>query len=186
MGEPSENRLSRWLPLCGAVGAAIVVLPKTILGNDFGAFLETSLAGTFVGLILAVIFVLKFRAQALASSSMIAIFLAGSWIFFRVSDDVRTTARWLFESRIFKNDILAQHEVRGELKHAEWDSWGFAGMDTTAYLVFDPDDSLAAASTKNVPGKYDGIPCEVPTVRRLESRWYAVQFYTNTDWHHCD
>jgi len=156
-----------------------------ILGNAFPAFLETPLLGALVGLILLAIFILKFRVQAPASLSMIAIFLVGSWIFFRVSDDVRTTARWLIESRMFKNNILAQHEVRGELKHAKWDGWGFAGMDTTVYLVFDPDDSLAADSTKDAPGKYAGIPCEVPTVRRLERRWYAVQFYSNTDWDHC-
>jgi hypothetical protein len=50
------------------------------------------------------------------------------------------------------------------------------------YLVFDPGDSLSAAAASHQPGKFNGIPCEVYRVRRLESHWYTVLFYTDEDW----
>jgi hypothetical protein len=48
--------------------------------------------------------------------------------------------------------------------------------------VFDPTDSLTEAARSGQPGKYSGIPCEFFRVRRLESHWYTVQFYTDDDW----
>jgi hypothetical protein len=62
------------------------------------------------------------------------------------------------------------------------DGWGFAGSDTVVYVVFDPTNSLAGAAKSRAPGKFKGIPCEVSRVRRLESQWYSVVFYTDTDW----
>jgi len=50
------------------------------------------------------------------------------------------------------------------------------------FLVFDPTDSLSAAAKSHSPGKFKGIPCEVPLVRRLESHWYTVRFYTDEYW----
>ena len=92
-------------------------------------------------------------------------------------------ARWLVWSRSYKAEVLAQPDsANKELKHIEWDGWGWAGMDTTVYLVFDPTDSLSQAANSHHSGKYSGIPCEVHLVRRLEDKWYTVQFYTNYDW----
>jgi hypothetical protein len=91
-------------------------------------------------------------------------------------------ARWLARSRNYKSEVLAQPTAVGELKHIEWDGWGWGGQDTTVYLVYDPADSLAAAAKGQKPGKFNGIPCEVLRVRRLESYWYTVQFYTNEFW----
>jgi hypothetical protein len=48
-----------------------------------------------------------------------------------------------------------------------------------------PKNALAQAAHTERPGKYPGIPCDVASVRRLVSQWYTVQFYTNSDWHHC-
>jgi hypothetical protein len=56
-----------------------------------------------------------------------------------------------------------------------------AGQDNTVYLVFDPANSLSQAAASHQPRKYAIIPCEVPTVRQLENRWYTVQMYTNGD-----
>jgi len=53
------------------------------------------------------------------------------------------------------------------------------------YVVFDPNDSLAAAARIGSAGKFSRIPCDVWRVRRLENRWYTVFFYTYTDWEHC-
>jgi hypothetical protein len=92
-------------------------------------------------------------------------------------------ARWMLWSHSYKAEVLAQpNSANEELKHIEWDGWGWAGMDTTVYLVFDPTDALSQAASSRQPGKYSGIPCEVFLVRRLESRWYTVWFYTNYEW----
>jgi hypothetical protein len=65
----------------------------------------------------------------------------------------------------------------------EWEATGFAGVaNNTDYLVFDPTDSLAMPAKSHSPGKFSGIPCEVPRVLRLESRWYSVEFYTDEEW----
>ena len=87
----------------------------------------------------------------------------------------------------YKKQVLAQPApANGELKHIEWDGWGWAGQDTTVFLVFDPTESLAVAATSRQPGKFNGIPCEVFLVRRLEGHWYTVQNYTDQGWGECN
>ena len=96
---------------------------------------------------------------------------------------IRSVARWLMWSHDYEVKVLAQPTpANGEFKHIEWDGWGWAGMDTTVFLVFDPSDSLWTAAKSHQPGKYDGIPCEVVRVRRLQSHWYTAQFYTEEYW----
>ncbi|HEY4948896.1 MAG TPA: hypothetical protein VIH88_01055 [Candidatus Acidoferrales bacterium] len=82
---------------------------------------------------------------------------------------VKTEARWLLSSRHYKSDVLSEHSPPGgELKHIAWDGWGWAGQNTTVYLVFDPTDSLSMAAATHESGKFVGIPCDVPKVCRLE------------------
>jgi hypothetical protein len=101
--------------------------------------------------------------------------------------EVKTEARWLFSSRRYKSEVSTQPTpTSGELKHIEWDGWGWAGQDTTVYLVFDPADSLSLAASTHQSGNFAGIPCEVFKVSRLESRWYVVTFYTNEFWGLCN
>jgi hypothetical protein len=73
-------------------------------------------------------------------------------------------------------------EPTRDLKHIQWDGWGWGGNNTVVYLVFDP---LAHGATSGSAGNYPGIPCEIYRVRRLESQSYTVQFYTDSDWNHC-
>jgi hypothetical protein len=109
--------------------------------------------------------------------------VAVAWVVVRHDSNLGTTARWLVRSNHYKAEVLAQPETtNGNLKHVEWDGWGWGGQDTTVYLVFDPTDSLSQAARSHQAGKYNGIPCEAFLVRRLESHWYTVQFYTNQDW----
>ncbi len=118
---------------------------------------------------------------------MLVVFCSVLWLLWTISDYVHTTGRWVIHSKAYKAKVLAQASpTNEELKHIEWDGWGFAGSDTTVYLVFDPHDSLAMAAKSGQPGKFNGIPCEVPEVRRLEDHWYTVLFYTDTDWNHCN
>lgn len=97
---------------------------------------------------------------------------------------VHTAARWLVWSHDYKAKVLAQRPAAGgELRHAEWDDWGFAGAgNTTVYLVFDPTDSLSLAAKSHRPGNFSGIPCKVQFVDRIEEQWYTVRFYTDENW----
>jgi hypothetical protein len=105
------------------------------------------------------------------------------WVLIGHRSAIGTRAKWLLRSRDYKAEVLAQPDSTiGELRHVEWDGWGWGGQDTVIYLVFDPTDSLSHAATSHQPGKYSGIPCEVFLVRRLESHWYTVWFYTNYEW----
>ena len=100
---------------------------------------------------------------------------------------VQTEARWLLSSRHYKSDMLSRPAPPdGELKHIEWDAWGWEGENTTVYLVFDPIDSLSLAAATHESGKFAGIPCDVPKVSRLERQWYVVTFYTNKEWGRCN
>lgn len=118
-----------------------------------------------------------------ALAVIVLVILFSVWL----SEYVRTTARWLLWSGDYKSTVLVQPAaMNGELKHIEWDGWGFPGAgDTTVYLVFDPRDALASAARDHQPGRFIGIPCEVPDVRRLESHWYTVLFYTDQSWEQC-
>jgi hypothetical protein len=96
---------------------------------------------------------------------------------------VRDHIRWFLLSGGYKAKVWAQPTFANEeLKHAEWDIWGFAGMETTVFLVFDPTDSLAAALGAQPPVKARGLPCDVVRIRRLDRQWYVVLFYTDTYW----
>lgn len=99
---------------------------------------------------------------------------------------VRTTVRWLVRSQDYKNKVLTRPDpANREFRHVEWDGWGWGGEDTTVYLVFDPEDSLASGASIQQPGKLDGTPCVVPEVTRMESQWYAVRFYTDDNGGSC-
>jgi hypothetical protein len=95
---------------------------------------------------------------------------------------------WLLGSGKYKAAVRAQPQEPGEgLQHIEWEEWGWGEQgNTTVYLAFDPNNALAQAARTGLPGRYPGIRCEVPSVRRLASQWYTVEFYTNIDWDHCD
>lgn len=96
------------------------------------------------------------------------------------------SARWLLNSGKYKREVLAQPTgTNRNLKHIEWDGWGWGGIDTVVYLVFDPDNALAQGAASGLAGKYPGLPCEVDRIHRLENHWFTVQFYTDTDWDHC-
>jgi hypothetical protein len=100
---------------------------------------------------------------------------------------IRSAARWMVWSHGYKKEVLAQPAAAsGDLKHIEWDGWGMFGQDTSVFLVFDPTDSLAMAAISRQPGKFNGLPCEVFLVRRLESHWYTVQNYTDQGWGGCN
>jgi hypothetical protein len=125
--------------------------------------------------------------RCLAILSMLAIFWLLSVPLFRNYLPIRSAARWLIWSNDFKAKVTAQPaSPNADFKHLDWDGWGWAGMNTEVYLVFDPTDSLSPAAESHQSGKFRGLPCKVDRVFRLERNWYAAQFYTGTDWDHCN
>jgi hypothetical protein len=175
-------------PFYGAIGALIFFVPTMFDGTDILGALYFFVAVPIISLIVLVVAIRKKRLQRLAVLSMLIAYSAISWSLLNNSRDLRTASRWLLWSKEYKKKVLAQpNSTNGALKHIEWDGWGFPGAgDTVVYLVFDPDDSLSKAAQSHSPGKFSGVPCEVPRVRRLESHYYSVLFYTDTDWEHCN
>jgi hypothetical protein len=174
-------------PCSAAIAALVVYLPMLVSrGFDFWLllylFILLPILTLLLGLILLVIGLVKHRAPNRAMVAMTLIYWAVSVALFMNVSRLRPTLRWLLWSKEFKTTVLLQPNMQGQLKHAEWDGWGGFGSDTTAYLVYDPTNSLADVARKKVPGKFSGIPCEVPPIRRLESQWYSVVFYTNEGW----
>jgi hypothetical protein len=181
-------RFNWWLPFFGAMGAFILFIPVMIYGSDSDAlYIFAAPVISFISLVVALVHAFrKKRLRGLAVLSMLVVYCAVSWGLFRNSFELRTIARWLLFSKQYKARVLAEPvRANEEMRHIEWDGWGWGGNDTTAYLVFDPNDSLLTAAKSRSPGKYSGIPCEVYRVRRLESHYYTALFYTETDWNSC-
>ena len=137
-----------------------------------------------LGMLLLSAFSSRRRQHVPTAVAMLVIYGLISFAFLKHQFVIRSAERWLLFSLHYKAEVLKQPEPQsGEFKHIEWDGWGLPGAgDTTAYLVFDPADSLAQAAKGHAAGKYPGIPCAVPKVNRLEKHWYAVVFYTDEQW----
>lgn len=118
--------------------------------------------------------------RRLAVLSMLIVYgaVSGGLFLFPGSREMHWTARWFLWSKNYKAKVPARPDsTNGTLRHIEWDGWGFPGAgDTVVYLVFDPNDSLLTAARSHSPGKFGGIPCDVPSVRRLESQYTSFCF----------
>jgi hypothetical protein len=188
---PEANPLNWRLVACAALVAFALSFAIAVCQADTALFLYLFLVGPVLivfSIALAVYaFVGKGSRNRLTLLSTLAAVWAVTAVLFVYHDQVRTAARWLVWSRDYKEKVLAQKApANGEFRHTEWDAWGWGGEDTTVFLVFDPGDSLSSAASIHQPGKFDGIPCAVPEVSRLERQWYAVRFYTNRDWQRCN
>jgi energy-coupling factor transporter transmembrane protein EcfT len=181
-----EDRFSWRLPPYAALGALIVFVPVAIWTSEaiFYILVVAPIISLLLGIFLLKAAIAKKPRRCLSMLSMLAIYWVISAALLVNYSAVRSAARWFLWSHRYKAEVLAQPDsANGEFKHIEWDGWGFPGAgDTWVYLVFDPTDSLAAAAKNPQPGKFSGIPCRVPLVSRLESRWYAVVFYTDEYW----
>jgi hypothetical protein len=178
------------LPLCAAFIAFGVSISIAVCQADTAFFLCLFIVGPILIIlsVVALVYMLigKSRRRRLTLLSSLAAVWVVSVFFLLFHVDVRTTARWLVWSHYYKENVLSRRApANGEFRHVEWDGWGWGGEDTTVFLVFDPSDSLSAGASSRQAGKFDGIPCAVPAVSRLESQWYAVRFYTNESWDRC-
>ncbi|WP_353068915.1 hypothetical protein RBB75_18230 [Tunturibacter empetritectus] len=183
-----NNGLYKW-KVAVIAGAAILLLMElllTLFTIDFVEWLCT-LVITSIFICSLLLACYKKRLTAGAAIAIMIVCCVTTWVVLKKRNEIRTNTRWFFGSKRYKAQVLATGATNdGQLKHMEWDGWGFPGAgDTVVYLVFDPSDSLSTGARGNSHGKFAGIPCEVPLVNRLEDHWYTVLFYTDTDWHHC-
>jgi hypothetical protein len=180
-----RNRLNWRLVLFGTLATLLQCLLDALLESDgLLYFLVVIPLVSFVLIVLLVVATRSKKRLSLATLSMLVLFWLLSFLFIRNLFVIRNAARWALQSRHYKAEVLSQTDPpNGDMKHIDWDGWGFPGAgDTNVYLVFDPTDSLTAAVKNHQGTKYSGIPCRVPRVNRLERQWYAVMFYTDERW----
>src|ERR1700675_2796280 len=182
----AEHRRFDWRkPLVAAAVAILVSLLMTIYGTDIDWLLYAAALIVLGGIaLLVIVAVRKRRQQRVMALVIFGTYVAVTAMFFMDYGQLRPILRWTLWSHRYKSELLSQPAAaNGQLKHLEWEisGWGPVGP-TIVYLVFDPADSLSAAAKSHEPGQFSGIPCEVPRVQRLESRWYAVTFYTEESW----
>jgi hypothetical protein len=188
--DANERRLAWVLPLTVIVGSSLVLLSLMVC-SPYGDLLGILIIAPIVCLVCLLLMVTsairRRPLQCLSALLTLAAVVAVSGVLHAKKDAVRASIRWLLWSRHYKAEVLVQPTPgSGELRHIEWEATGFAGVaNNTVYLVFDPTDSLSPAARSHSPGKYSGIPCEVVFVRRLESHWYSVLFYTDEMWGNC-
>src|SRR5579862_5282981 len=178
----SRTAQKKWrLPLYAVLAAWIVFFPLVVhpSGTDI-LYIFAVVPGLSIAGICALIYAAVRRNVSIAVFVMTFFIVLGSLLAFEVKRpvEIRSALRWRLWPAEYKAQVLAQPaSPDGDFKHIEWDEWGFGPVaDTTLYLVFDPADSLAAELKEHRSGKFSGIPCEVPRVRRLESHWYTVLF----------
>ena len=175
------------MPIYAALAAVLVFLPLVISSNADVLYLFVIVPG----LVVIGICVLIYAAirKKLSIAVMVATFCTVSAVVFLYNFQIRTFSRWFLWSGQYKHKVLAEPTpVNGDLKHIEWDGWGWAGQDFSVFLVFDPTDSLSGPAQDNQSGKLNGIPCEVSGVRRMDSPWYIVFFDAYIDqssWDSC-
>lgn len=189
-----RGRFTWWLPASAAVVSLAVFTSISILQADTFLFLSLLVVGPIlvVASLALLVYVIIRRRKLLSAAAVLAIFWASAVALFLYNREhpfeIRESARWVVYSREYKTRVLAQlAPANGDLKHIEWDASGFAGIaNNTAYLVFDPEDELSMAARSSQSAKFNGVPCAVRTVRRLESHWYAVLLYTDQVWDRCN
>ena len=180
-----RDRFDWRLPFYAAGSALILFVPIMMYGIEIAYIF---VAVPIISFILLAVAIRKKGFRGLAVFSMLVVYWAVSFGLLKNSQELHTRTRWLLWSKDYKAQLLTQPDsANGALRHIEWDGWGFPGAgDTIEYLVFDPNDSLLTAAGNDSPGKFSGIPCEVARVRRLESHFYAILFYTETNWDQCN
>ena len=195
MVDPSRKRdqLSWRLPLYAVVGTAVLMLSLFACREDptllYIFFIAPIVCLSFLVLLL-VATIRKRPRRSLSTLLALIAFLVTSGALLKAQDVLRPSLRWLLWSHRLKAEVLAQpNPPNGGLKHIEWDGWGGAPVgDWTVYVVFDPTDSLSVAAKSGWSGiykRYKGIPCDVYSVRCLESNWYSVVLGMNEWWERC-
>ena len=174
------RRHRQWVAVI-VVSVILIALSLLFCGFDEAAVLCVGIV-IASALSLAVHALFVRRTQRALVLAVLAVYLIASIVLLTHFSAARDYVRWYILSGDYQARVLAQSApTAGELRHVEWDVWGFLDR-TTEFLVFDPTDTLSEATGANAPVAARGLPCAVVRVRRLASHWYAVLFYTTTYW----
>jgi hypothetical protein len=123
-----------------------------------------------------------FQKRWISRTSLFAVlfFLLVSVSMFLSTEHLRPWARWLVASGRYTNLVLQQEpDAQTGLRHIDWDGWGWAGMDTSVELVYDPTDSLAHEIKYNPKGRFAEIAEKTHFIQRLGRGWYSLTLYTD-------
>src|ERR1017187_8338163 len=122
-----------WLPLCAGFVSLIIGILILISGAfDLGELGYVFLGVPFITLVVAIcVFVVARRTRrtpSLAIFLILPVYWAITWILFAERVDVRETVRWALDAKEYKAEMLKRPDPpSGELRHMEWDGWGWAG-----------------------------------------------------------
>lgn len=146
-----SSRSTRYL--YAALAALVLFVAIDTCQRDLAISLHVLVTGPllFVSTIFLVIYATvsrKNRRRCLRQLATLAIFwavfTASFFLNYTYPIGIRSAARWLIWSHDYKAEVLAQPEPpNGELRNIEWDKGGMFAQDWSAFLVFDPTDSLA-------------------------------------------
>ena len=187
------DRFNWRMPFYAVIAAIVVMLLLFVYGSDPALdylFFIVPIACLTILVLLLIVVVSKRNRQSFSMLLAAVVFLFAAGAMLKTQEVLRPSLRWGLWSRRLKAQVLAQPSAPNEeLKHIEWDGWGGAPVgDWTAYIVYDPTDSLAVEAQARRSGSYrrlKGIPCEVDSVRRLEAHWYSVVLGMNEWWDQC-
>jgi len=191
MSIQANSRWTRkWFPLSGAAVGIALYLPLMMFCEDWSTFLYVAICVPMLtvggGVVLLAWTIWKRRFPNFWMISTLPAYWVVTLLLVVNTNELQLHARWLFHSASYKAQLMSlPQRNKDELRHLEWEDWGWIGSHTTGYLVFDPSDTLSAAARHENSQKQIGLPCEVAGVQRLERQWYEVVFYTDTDWDSC-
>jgi hypothetical protein len=187
--DPINRRLLIWV----FIGGLVFFTAEATYRSDTVFFLNVFVvAPTLLVLSIVSLVYSAFRSRSfgtIVGTLSILWVMAGSFFLYDRAHPfaIRETARWFLWSHEYKRQVLARSmPTNGDLKHIEWDSSGFAGVaNNISYLVLDPTDTLLTAAENSRTAKFNGVPCELRAVRRMEAHWYAVLFCADQSWDEC-
>jgi hypothetical protein len=150
--------------------------------ESFGYMLLLLLLTIAFGIGILVRRVVVKRWISFASLFAVLFFLGISVCMFLSTEHLRPWARWLVASGKYTNLVLRQEpDPQTGLRYVEWDGWGWAGMDTSVDLVYDPTDTLAHEIKYNPQGRFAEVADKTHFVQRLGKGWYSLTLYTDED-----
>lgn len=177
------NRCLWAFPIVGALAGFVLYLPFLYLKEFDLESIGYILCMILLTLVLCVgIALRRFFVKRWVSLRPVLVvlgFLGISVLMFLSTEHLCPWARWLVASRQYTSLVLKQQpDPQTGLRHAEWDGWGWAGMDTSVELVYDPTDTLGREIKDNPKGRFAELAEKTASVQRLGPGWYSLTLYS--------
>src|ERR1700735_4768680 len=169
------------LPVAALLGTPLIFLIVAISQSESLVYLFLVVPIISVVLIVLAVYsaIARKKGRCVPILSMLAIFWVLSVPLFKNYLAIRSAGRWLIWSNDYKAQVMAQpNPSNGNLKHLNWDGWGWGGENTEVYLVFDPSDSLSAAAKIHQPGKFSGFAFQGALLFCLGSNWVGGRVFS--------